>query len=307
MTGSALMGYLTRRRRDNLQAFLPAIGAAGDGVRRACNRKGSDLKTIRFASIAALTTCAVLMSSPAFSTEASPQALSASEIVKKAREKQFPKNSVSELTMILINKRGNERVRKLQTKRKDYGNGEAKSVAYFLSPADVKGTAFLVWEHADQPNDVFIYLPALKKIRRIASEQKHQSFMGSDFSYADMENQDVDNAVHRILSEEELQGKPCWVIESIPKPDSDSEYGKLTSWVDKDTFIPRRVEFADKKGRPYKVMEVLRAGPVGKEILPLDFSMEDVQKDHKTEIILEKIELDQNISDNEFTHRAIQR
>ena len=265
------------------------------------------MKTIRFTLIATLALCGILISSPAFSTEPSTKALSASEIVRKAREKQFPKNSVSELTMVLVNKRGNERVRKLQPKRKDYGNGEAKSVAYFLSPADVKGTAFLVWEHADQPNDVFIYLPALKKIRRIASEQKHQSFMGSDFSYADMENQDVDNAVHRILSEEDLKGEPCWVIESIPKPDSDSEYGKLISWVDKATFIPRKVEFADKKGRPYKVMEVLRTGPVGDEFLPLDFSMEDVQKNHKTEIILDKIELGQDISDNEFTHRAIQR
>jgi outer membrane lipoprotein-sorting protein len=171
----------------------------------------------------------------------------------------------------------------------------------------VKGTAFLVWEHADKANDVFIYLPALKKIRRIASEQKHQSFMGSDFSYADMENEDVDDADHRILSEEELDGKLCWVIESVPKPESDSEYEKLTSWVCKVDFIPYKVEFYDKKGRLFKVMKVLRTGPVGDEILPLHFSMENVQKNHKTEISLDKMELDQEISDKEFTHRAIQR
>lgn len=209
--------------------------------------------------------------------------------------------------MVLINKRGHERVRKLETKRKDYGGGEAKSVAVFLSPADVKGTAFLVWEHGDKDNDVFIYLPALKKIRRIASEQKNQSFMGSDFSYADMENEDVDDAAHRILSEEDLDGRACWVIESIPKPDGDSEYGKLTSWVDKTDLIPYKVEFYDKKGRLYKVMKVLRTGPVGEVILPLHFSMENVQTNHKTEISLDKINLDQEISDDEFTHRAIQR
>ncbi len=249
----------------------------------------------------------MLSTPPAFPEQTSSEGMTAKEIVRKARDKQFPKNSVSNLTMVLINKRGNERVRELETKRKDYGNGEAKSVAYFLSPADVKGTAFLVWEHDEQPNDVFIYLPALKKIRRIASEQKHQSFMGSDFSYADMENEDVDDAEHRILSEESLEGRPCWVIESIPKPDSDSEYGKITSWVDKSDFIPYRVEFEDKKGNPFKVMQVLRTGPVGEEILPLRFSMENVQKNHKTEISLDKIEIDQEISDREFTHRAIQR
>ncbi len=265
------------------------------------------MKRIRLARIAMLAVFGVLLPSLGSAEGPSSEALAAGEIVKKARDKQFPENSVSELTMVLINKRGSERSRKLTTKRKNYGNGEAKSVAYFLSPADVKGTAFLVWEHADQPNDVFIYLPALKKIRRIASEQKHQSFMGSDFSYADMENEDVDNAAHRILSEEDLDGKACWVIESIPKPDSDSEYGRLVSWVDKAEFIPRKVEFFDKNGRPYKTMQVLRTGPVGAEILPLHLSMENVQKNHKTEITIDKIEIGQEIPDEEFTHRAIQR
>ena len=265
------------------------------------------MKTIRFSLLASMAISGILLSSSAVATETSPETPSASEIVETSREKQFPEDSVSDLTMVLINKRGHERVRKLQTKRKNYGDGEAKSVAYFLSPADVKGTAFLVWEHADKANDVFIYLPALKKIRRIASEQKHQSFMGSDFSYADMENEDVDDADHRILSEEELDGKLCWMIESVPKADSDSEYGKLTSWVCKADFIPYKVEFYDKKGRLFKVMKVLRTGPVGDEILPLHFSMENVQKNHKTEISLDKMELDQEISDEEFTHRAIQR
>lgn len=265
------------------------------------------MNRIRFISTCLPAVFALLLSSTGPFGEASSDTLPASQIVRKARDKQFPENSVSELTMVLINKRGNERVRKLKTMRKSYGNGEAKSVAYFLSPADVKGTAFLVWEHSDQPNDVFIYLPALKKIRRIASEQKHQSFMGSDFSYSDMENDDVDDADHRILSEEELKGYPCWVIESIPKPESDSEYGKLISWVDRATFVPHKVEFFDKNGRPYKVMEVLRTDTVGDRILPMHFSMENVQKDHKTEITLDRIELDQEISDDEFTHRAIQR
>ena len=287
---------------------LPVL-LPGRGARRTAPsaERGVLLKTTRLPLVATLVVFAGLLSSSAFSAEPSSQTPSASDIVRKAQDKQFPKNSVSELTMVLINKRGNERVRKLQTKRKEYGNGTAKSVAYFLSPADVKGTAFLVWEHADQPNDVFIYLPAMKKIRRIASEQKHQSFMGSDFSYADMENKDVEDAEHRILSEQELDGKPCWVIESIPKPESDSEYGGLTAWIGKLDFIPYKVEYRDKKDRPYKVMNVLRTGPVGESILPLHFTMEDLQKGTRTEMSLDKIEIYQDISDQEFTHRAIQR
>jgi hypothetical protein len=236
-----------------------------------------------------------------------PQGLSARDIVLRAQDKQFPKNSVSEITMTLIGRGGDQRVRRILTKRKESPDGESKSVAYFLSPDDVKGTAFLVWEHKSQPNDVFLYLPALKKIRRIAGEQKHQSFMGSDFSYADMESRNVDDAEHRILSEETLDGHALWVIESVPKPESDSEYGKLVSRIRKEDFIPQKVEFYDKKGNLYKVMEVLRVGPVGEEVLPLHFTMHNVQTDHKTEILLEKVQLGQDIPDDEFTHRAIQR
>jgi outer membrane lipoprotein-sorting protein len=239
--------------------------------------------------------------------ETSDETPSARDIMLRAQDKQFPKNSISDLTMTLISKSGDQRVRKILTKRKEGEAGEAKSVAYFLSPADVKGTAFLVWEHKGQPNDVFIYLPALKKIRRIASEQKHQSFMGSDFSYADMENRDVDEAEHRLQAQEQMGDKETWVIESIPKPESDSEYSRLVSWIRKDDFISQKIELYDKKGKLYKVMEVLKVGPVGDETLPLHFSMQDVQKDHRTEILLENVQLNQNIPDDEFTHRAIQR
>ena len=244
---------------------------------------------------------------PAISAEEGNETPIAKDILEEARDKQFPDNSIIDLTMVLINKRGNKRTRQLKTKRKTMSDGEAKSVAYFLSPADVKGTAFLVWEHKDTDNDQFIYLPALKKIRRIASSQKNQSFMGSDFSYADMENQDIDDAAHKMLPQQDLNGKPCWVIESIPKPDSDSEYGKMITWVTKKDLIPEKVDFYDKKGKLLKTMLVLRSGPVGEVILPLHFTMANVQKNHKTEIILDEVMLDQELPDKEFTKRAIQR
>jgi hypothetical protein len=209
--------------------------------------------------------------------------------------------------MILINKSGQQRERKMLTKRKDYGNGESKSVAYFLSPADVKGTAFLVWEHKNQENDLFIYLPALKKIRRIASDQKHQSFMGSDFSYSDMENRDVENADHKILREEMVGEAECWVIESIPKESSDSQYGKLVSWVRKTDFISQKIEFYDKATALIKKLDSVKIGHVGDTVLPMHFIMDDIQKNHKTELILDTIDLNQDILDSEFTQQRIQR
>lgn len=265
------------------------------------------MKRERFALLVALALAVSLVPLPALGSGDASQTPSARDIVLKSRDRQFPENAVMTITMTLINKRGNRRERQIETKRRTEGEGEAKSVAYFLSPADVKGTAFLVWEHKDQPNDVFIFLPELKSIRRIASDQKNQSFMGSDFSYADMEKEDVDDAVHKILSEEAWEGKPCWVIESIPKPESDSEYSRVVAWVTKENFIPEKMELYDKKGKLYKVMNVLRAGLVEDRILILDFTMENVQKSHKTQIVLDDVKLNQTIADSEFTHRAIQR
>jgi len=262
---------------------------------------------VKARSVCLLFALTLLVASAPVLAQEGDQQPSARDIVLKSREKQFPENSVMDITMILINKRGNERTRKIESKRKNLGEGEAKSVAFFLSPADVKGTAFLVWEHKDQANDVFIYLPALKKIRRIASDQKNQSFMGSDFSYADMEKEDVDDADHKVLREERFEDKPCWVIESIPKPDSDSEYGRVVTWVTQEGFIPEKMELYDKKGKLYKVMDVARTGPVGDQTLILDFTMEDVQKSHKTRIVLDNVKLNQDIPDSQFTQRAIVR
>ncbi len=236
--------------------------------------------------------------------------ITADEISKEAKNKQFPKNSVIKMTMTLINKKGQKRVRKLRIKRKNFAEGETKAISTFLSPPDVKGTTVLMWEHEDKANDVFLYLPALKKIRRIASDQKSQSFMGSDFSYADMEKGMMDDADHKILSENEnFEGKACWTIESIPKPgnEKDSEYGKMMSWVAKETYIPYKIEFYNKKLELHKKMLVLRSGPVGDEILPLHLLMENVKKNHKTEIVFDEILLKQNLSEKDFSKQAMQR
>lgn len=234
--------------------------------------------------------------------------LTAREIAEKQQEKQFPKNSVMNMTMTLINKRGQERVRKLLIKRKDFGGGETKAIIVFLEPADVKGTTLLQWEHEDQPNDIFLYLPALKKVRRIASEQKQQSFMGSDFSYADFETGTVKDADHKILSDKETcDGEACWIVESIPKPDSDSEYSKLVAWVIKETYVPKKVEFYNKNNKLFKKMDILKTGPVGENIMPLHFVMENVKKNHKTEIVIDEILLNQDLPESAFTRRAMER
>ena len=238
--------------------------------------------------------------------------LTPQEIIEAARDKQFPENSVARMRMILINKRGDERIREIKTWRKQTEKGESRSLAEFLSPPDVKGTKFLIVEHVGEQNDVFIFLPSLKKVRRIAGKQKNTSFMGSDFSYSDMEGQDAEKGVHTVLRSETLHiedGKEidCTVIETVPKDPADFQYGKIVSWVEKGRLILWKAEFHDKEGRLEKVLQVSEVKRISEIDLPVDFSMSNVQKNHKTVMKIDEFVVDAEIPDSTFEKRQMTR
>jgi hypothetical protein len=120
---------------------------------------------------------------------------------------------------------------------KDYGK-DKKTIMFLQQPADVKGTGFLTSDYNDESktNDRWLYLPAMKKTRRISgTSAKKEYFMGSDFTYDDMGNRDVDSDNHKLLKEETVNGQSCRVIESTPK-ESDGLYSKNISWIRKDNY-----------------------------------------------------------------------
>jgi outer membrane lipoprotein-sorting protein len=131
--------------------------------------------------------------------------------------------------------------------------------------------------------------------------------VGSDFTYADVSSPDIDEAAHRIVSEEQNDGGSTWVIESVPMPKSDSKYKKLISWIRKEDFVLQKVEFYDKKSKLLKVMTVQKIESVGGEILPLHFTMENVQKGSKTELSIDSIQLNQGIQDSEFGSKPLEQ
>ena len=158
-------------------------------------------------------------------------ALTGTEIMTKVHDRENGTSSIVESTMILINDKGQTKERVVRAVRKEFGD-LSKSMIRFMSPADVKGTGFLIWENAGRDDDQFLYLPALKQDpRRIASSEKGSRFMGTEFTYEDLENRKVDKDDHKLLREEKLDGKLVYVVESIPKKGSDSQYKKLVSWV----------------------------------------------------------------------------
>jgi hypothetical protein len=243
---------------------------------------------------------AVLIGLPAASF-----ALTGTEIMTKVHDRENGKSSIIESTMILINDKGQTKERAVRAVRKEYGD-LSKSMIRFLSPADVKGTGFLIWENADRNDDQFLYLPALKQDpRRIASSEKGSRFMGTEFSYEDLESRKVDKDDHKLLKEDKLDGKQVYVVESIPKTGSDSQYKKFISWVRPDIWLPVKIEFYDRNGVLLKVLTVKKIEQVQGLWTTMDSIMENIQDKKKTQLILNKVQYNADIPDEYFTERYL--
>ena len=155
-------------------------------------------------------------------------------------------DSSSEMTMELISKKGDVVTRKLKFKRLEVPGDGDKSLAVFESPRDVKGVAILSFAHKTQPDDQWLYLPALKRVKRIASKNKSGPFLGSEFSFEDFSFQEVEKYEYQYIRDEEYEGMLCHVIERIPL-DPYSGYTKQIVWIDTEYFLIRKIHHFDRK------------------------------------------------------------
>ena len=174
----------------------------------------------------------VLLASLIFSMPEEPMTGDSLSVLMDNRES--PKDISSELNMEITNKKGRKRKSKIKSISKD---SNAKQILWFLSPADDKGISYLKIEHKNQGDEIRLWLPELKKIRRISSKKKADSFMGSDLSYEDMTSRQMKNYSFKIIQDDaNVDDKICYVLESTPDG-IDSEYSKHVTWVDKDTYL----------------------------------------------------------------------
>ncbi len=160
------------------------------------------------------------------------------------------------MTMILKNKHGKESKRSIRNKTLEVKGDGDKSLSVFDTPRDVKGTAFLTFSHKVGDDEQWLYLPALKRVKRINSRNKSGSFMGSEFSYEDIASQEVEKYTYKFIREEEFQGQPVYVSESYPVDAKNSGYSKRISWVDKAEYRLLKVEFYDRKKSLLKTLTV---------------------------------------------------
>ena len=163
------------------------------------------------------------------------------------------KDTKSDMTMILRDRYGNERERLMRNRTMEVAGDGDKAIVIFDNPGDVKGTAFLSFTHKDGPDDQWLFLPALKKVKRISSSNKAGAFMNSEFSYEDIASQEVEKYTYKYLREDKVDGINVYVNEADPV-DPKSGYSKLQIFVDAERYIPLKVDFFDRGERLKKTL-----------------------------------------------------
>jgi len=223
--------------------------------------------------------------------------LTASQILEKVDNVvNAPEDQDLKMKLILINKEGKEEMRELIMLQK----GSEKRIAKFISPASQKGIAFL-----SLPDDImYLYLPAFKKTRRIASHIKNTKFAGTDFTYDDME---AKRYSEKYISELLKRDESHYILQLKPKEGVKTDYSKLIMWVRADNFYPTKIEYYDRGNNLYKVMTREKIEKVGKYWISKESEMEDLKAKHKTKMILIDVKFDSELSDEIFTERYLSR
>jgi outer membrane lipoprotein-sorting protein len=233
---------------------------------------------------------------------------SAGEIMTKAHlAMYYPGEDMrARVTMRLISREGKERVREMTMTRRDLQEGgEQRYFIYFHRPPDVRDMTFLVWKYPGKDDDRWLYVPALKLVRRIAANDKRSSFAGSDFSYEDVSGREPEEDSHKFLREEKAGGRDAYVVESVPKDPGSVDFSRKLSWIDKTTWLPLKEEYYDRRGEPARVFtaeelkEVQGFWTVTKRV------MKNIQTGHSTEAVLSDVRYNLKISPDLFGERSL--
>ncbi|MBA2660971.1 MAG: outer membrane lipoprotein-sorting protein [Bradymonadaceae bacterium] len=191
----------------------------------------------------------------AISSVASAEELTGQQIVDKALEADTMgfQSGHAQMTLIVYDRAGERRERKLDVKSKS-GEQAGRSLATLTHPPEVRGQSFLFVENKDKEDDVWMYVPAFKVTRRVEGSQKRGAFLGTHFTYADLETRDIKDSNYKRLKDETIGSTPVYVIEATPKNAAQSDYAKLVLYVRKDDHIPLRVRFFGKGGELDKTL-----------------------------------------------------
>jgi hypothetical protein len=233
------------------------------------------------------------------------------EIMQKQRSLQRARDETETSTMKIFSKAGEVKLRRIASYSLTAPDSLSKTLLRFLAPRDVENTALLTWEGKEGDDDQWLYLPATRKVKRIAASGKKNRFMGSDFSYEDLRPENLALHTYTFLKIETLDEKPCFVIEARPVSEhqaADSGYSRRKLWIRTDNHFTVKQEYYDKKGRLAKIgisrNVVLVQGTIWRAE---EVEMSDVQAGSKTVMVNERRALDSGVKDSFFTESELVR
>ncbi|HVU01832.1 MAG TPA: outer membrane lipoprotein-sorting protein [Polyangiaceae bacterium] len=211
----------------------------------------------------------------------------------------------TKLRMTLVEANGAKTERSLEVlgRRK---NGKLESKVEFLSPSEVAGTKFLSLEKDGGKTEQHIYLPGLKRTRRIVGREREGSFMGSDFTYADMTKKDASGDKHVKLPDDQIGKDSTYVVETTPANAADAGYGKVQVWVRKTDLVALRTKFFDANGKLVKTLYVKGIRQVDGKPVVVEATMKS-ENGHQTDLVVDALEQKNDLPDSEFSPASLER
>lgn len=246
--------------------------------------------------------------------EAAPESeLTAREIYRRVLENRF-ETSVQELRLVSLDRAGNQQLLRMQALWKRYPRGTPKerdgvlsqTVVRYLEPVDVRRTGYLVVNNRDRPNDQFIYLKSLRRVRRI--NLRGETIVGTDFSVEDLVPRELDDADYLRIPDADVAGTPCYVVEARPKPEIQSEYSKFWLYVERAHYVPIRIRYWDRAEVEIKELHA----PVDsiREVegiwVPIEATMRHLLQKTETSLWVEVLVPNPELPDRFFSQRQLQ-
>ena len=212
-----------------------------------------------------------------------------------------------ELTMVLSNARGETTIREMQMKSKETEDDGDKTLMVFNTPPDVRGTGLLTYTHLIDEDDQWLYLPALKRIKRIASKNKSGPFMGSEFAYEDLSSQEVSKYTYKYLEDETLAGSEYFIVERYPL-DENSGYTRQVAWVDKEHFRFHKIHFFDRKNKHLKTLKFFEYSLYDNRFWrAASMTMQNHINKKRTQLIWNNFQFNRGMRDQDFNKNALKR
>jgi len=241
----------------------------------------------------------------ALSAQNARPADNARQIVEEAQRRTDAKSQRYEGVLQVFDAKGKVSDKRWTLERLG-SHGNSRMVLRFTAPAEVKGVALLVVNHADRASDQWMWTPAIERDRRIALQDRSTRFFGTDFSFEDLEERDVDQYEYSLLGDDTLDGVPAWKVQSVPKQAKSSQYSKSVVWIRRDNYAIARIESYVKddavRRLTYRDIQNVQGIWTARQL-----EMIDVHRGSRTRLTLDKLQYNVPMKEEDFTLQAIRR